>query len=381
MSDPTERLKSAEDGAYLPDQTSIRANIEAGHTAGLRTNRHRPSLGAKVTGVAVAMALAGAVVFLTWAGVNGKFSAGQGGVPGIDASEVDTGMEGCPCPEVDTNDGPAGEGAEPCPCEPTDPSEPVAVEQPVAKLSFTLTSEHEDQLMPTVTLYENGEALLSQPWHSSHGLFGTGRFERSGDTLAVSQDFNVVTFTVAADGCVLTLELSNLPYSEAGSVYTCESGADAASQFWAAAETLDTIDAPWLAHGGLLVTAAMPPSQGSDGTWWIPRPEQITSDSTSINIMVTRTGCASGHTGEIMEPVVSMGVSDIIIRTDVAPLKTGDGAHGYVCPGNDSVAVTVDLPEPIGERVLLDAICLDGPDIDYADCMDGPIRWSPWLGL
>ena len=119
--------------------------------------------------------------------------------------------------------------------------------------------------------------------------------------------------------------------------------------------------------------ATIPVQQGADAIWWLAAPKLVTSDTTSSRIMVSRLSCSSGKTGEIMEPVVSVGQDAIIIRADVQPNPPG----GYNCPGNDSVAVLVELPEPIGNRPLLDAACLTGRAVDTAFCMDGPERWEP----
>ena len=121
------------------------------------------------------------------------------------------------------------------------------------------------------------------------------------------------------------------------------------------------------------VTASIPPQQGVTGVWTLAHPDQVSSDSTSIDILVTRLECSSGKTGKIMKPVVSMGTDDIVVRADAVP-NSGDR---YTCQGNDSVAVTVPLSEPIGNRALVDAACLAGDAVRTSDCETGPIRWKP----
>ena len=39
--------------------------------------------------------------------------------------------------------------------------------------------------------------------------------------------------------------------------------------------------------------------------------------------------------------------------------------------------ITVQLAEPIGERLLVDAACLRGDAVSTAFCDDSGIRWSP----
>jgi hypothetical protein len=52
-----------------------------------------------------------------------------------------------------------------------------------------------------------------------------------------------------------------------------------------------------------------------------------------------------------------------------------DGA--YTCPGNDQVAYTVHLDDAIGDRALLDEVCLEGEATHTSFCTDGPVRWQP----
>ncbi len=99
----------------------------------------------------------------------------------------------------------------------------------------------------------------------------------------------------------------------------------------------------------------------------------MTSRTTSLVLRVTRLECSGGKTGDLLEPVVSSGDNEIIIRTDAAPL----GGGNHTCPGNDSVEVTVILPEPVGDRSLVDAACLQGEAVRTSFCATGAVRWTP----
>lgn len=81
--------------------------------------------------------------------------------------------------------------------------------------------------MPTVTLYENGNARLSQPPFSS-ALPGTGNFKVSGDELYITCDQNAsATFSVSDDGDTLTLKKSSsLAFTKIGAVYKYRSKAE-----------------------------------------------------------------------------------------------------------------------------------------------------------
>lgn len=118
-----------------------------------------------------------------------------------------------------------------------------------------------------------------------------------------------------------------------------------------------------------VVDASVPPLVGSAATWELANAKQVNSESTTLELSVTRAECGSGQTGELLEPVVSMGPRAIVIRVDAAPIE---GAHS--CQGNDAVPVKVALTEPVGDRDLIDAACLLGPAIRTEPCGSGAVR-------
>lgn len=122
------------------------------------------------------------------------------------------------------------------------------------------------------------------------------------------------------------------------------------------------------------VTATVPPQQGASATWVLAEPGEVDSSSTSVAIKVTRLECAGGRTGAVLPPVASLGSRDIVVRADVEPLP---GNVARRCPGNDSVTVTVALAEPIGDRSLIDAACLEGEAVRTSVCAAGAVRWTP----
>jgi len=121
------------------------------------------------------------------------------------------------------------------------------------------------------------------------------------------------------------------------------------------------------------VTATIPPAIGSTAIWVLKNPKNVTKTSTRLELEVTRAECSGGKTGTILPPEVSFGPSGIVIRAAAEPL--GDGSQS--CPGNDSVTVTVMLPEPVGDRPLIDAACLEGSAVRTSFCADGAARWKP----
>ncbi|HAS74262.1 MAG TPA: hypothetical protein DCS67_08980, partial [Clostridiales bacterium UBA8960] len=97
---------------------------------------------------------------------------------------------------------------------------------------FVLEEGDQFVTMPTVTLYENGHAWLSQPPISSFALFSIGRYEMSGNELTVTHDENTsATFEVSNGGDTLTLKSANLGFTKVGAVYKYRSNTDYLSQY------------------------------------------------------------------------------------------------------------------------------------------------------
>ena len=109
----------------------------------------------------------------------------------------------------------------------------------------------------------------------------------------------------------------------------------------------------------------------SEPASWTIDPGAIDPSSTSFTAAVTRTGCSGGETGTVYPPTVEMGSTDIVVTFRVEPL---DPRFDYTCPSNDAKDVTVTLPEPIGQRQLVDGVCADS---EGAACEFGAIRWAP----
>jgi beta-lactamase regulating signal transducer with metallopeptidase domain len=80
--------------------------------------------------------------------------------------------------------------------------------------------------MPSVELFKNGNARLSQPLISSLGMFGLGEYKLSGNEITVTQNESSVAFTISNDGDTLTIKSSNLPFTDVGAVYKYQAKAD-----------------------------------------------------------------------------------------------------------------------------------------------------------
>jgi hypothetical protein len=92
---------------------------------------------------------------------------------------------------------------------------------------YLLTGDDTMTLMPTVTLYANGSARLSQPMISSMALFGLGHYVLDGDKLTVTYDEGATAeFTVSGGGDTLLLKDTNVGFTKIGSIYQYQSRAD-----------------------------------------------------------------------------------------------------------------------------------------------------------
>jgi hypothetical protein len=93
--------------------------------------------------------------------------------------------------------------------------------------TYVLQGEDSFAVMPTVTLFENGSAWLSQPLISSHMISGIGKYKVDGNELTVTHgDACSATFEISDGGDTLTLVSANLNFTKSGAVYTYRSNAD-----------------------------------------------------------------------------------------------------------------------------------------------------------
>lgn len=98
------------------------------------------------------------------------------------------------------------------------------------------------------------------------------------------------------------------------------------------------------------------------------------SDAASFAVLVTRTGCSGGVTGDVLDPHIVSEPDRIVITFTVVALNP---SATYTCPGNTAVRTVVDLDEPLGDRSLVDGACLDGsPAQRTSSCETGPVRYE-----
>jgi hypothetical protein len=90
--------------------------------------------------------------------------------------------------------------------------------------------------------------------------------------------------------------------------------------------------------------------------WW-PDPAKPPPDvaSTGLDVLLLERACASGQppVGRVFAPVVTSAADTVTI---LIPVRSAEG--GQDCQGNPPFALRVELPEPLGERRLLDGSTL-----------------------
>ncbi len=103
--------------------------------------------------------------------------------------------------------------------------------------------------------------------------------------------------------------------------------------------------------------------------WRLARNQDVSNSR--ITVMVTRLGCNSGVTGEVMPPAVVQEGEQTVITFVVAP---GEPAAA-TCQGNPWVRYRLDLGEQWASSTLVDGQCLpDGEAVGTSFCNRGGVR-------
>jgi hypothetical protein len=87
-------------------------------------------------------------------------------------------------------------------------------------------------------------------------------------------------------------------------------------------------------------------------TWTHDPDAEIGPDTTEFTAWVTETDCASGQSSadRIIGPDIEVSADSVVVTFRVRTLL----GIGQTCPSNPPTRVAVRLPEPLGDRVLLD---------------------------
>jgi hypothetical protein len=103
--------------------------------------------------------------------------------------------------------------------------------------------------------------------------------------------------------------------------------------------------------GECVATLVMPPGVGN-AAWWVdPVGGPVEPEATTIKGLIRERACASGRLpeGRVLPPVVSYTEQAVVVVFGVT-----EQAGGQDCPGNPAFPITIELSEPLGDRVLLD---------------------------
>ncbi|MDV2975951.1 UNVERIFIED_CONTAM: hypothetical protein Q9R71_02040 [Actinomycetes bacterium ARC8] len=123
---------------------------------------------------------------------------------------------------------------------------------------------------------------------------------------------------------------------------------------------------------GTLAGCAVQVPDEVNAQWALIDPSGVNASSTSLELGVMGLACASGKTGDVTAIHVDLADGQIAIGIAVEPLE----GEAQDCQGNETVPYTLELGEPVGDRVLIDASCLDRAEQQAPNCSDGGIRWS-----
>ncbi len=116
------------------------------------------------------------------------------------------------------------------------------------------------------------------------------------------------------------------------------------------------------------------PGDTADASWALAAGQAVGPTSRQLQVLVTRVGCNSGVTGEVEEPNVEVRSDRVIVTFAVTP---GDPRSAH-CQGNPAVPFLLALPEPLGDRALVDGQCLTSDDVARTSfCTDGGLRYEP----
>lgn len=103
------------------------------------------------------------------------------------------------------------------------------------------------------------------------------------------------------------------------------------------------------------------PSEFNTVTWRLDPAAPPDAGSTALQVVVQETDCVSGM--EIGDRLVGPQVVMTESTLRIAFAATRPNAQGFTCPGNPESPATVELPEPLGEREIVEGLAI-GIDLE-----------------
>lgn len=124
---------------------------------------------------------------------------------------------------------------------------------------------------------------------------------------------------------------------------------------------------------GLAVSVPTDPEPGDAAVWVTNSSEPPSPESSTFTALVSRLGCNSGVTGQVLHPGIRASETDIIVTFTVEPDPDGGD-----CPTNDLVPFEVYLGQRLGDRVLVDGACSGDEGAGRTSfCDPDGVRWDP----
>lgn len=135
--------------------------------------------------------------------------------------------------------------------------------------------------------------------------------------------------------------------------------------------------ASWLAPATTCVMLALTSGcaffDRAAATWDLAPDQEIDGRTTVVTVLVTRLDCNSGVTGKVNKPTIELTEGELVVTFNVSPGQP-DAA---TCEGNDQVPYDLELPEPLGDRRLVDGGC-DAPEASGTEpCQPDGVRYAP----
>lgn len=113
--------------------------------------------------------------------------------------------------------------------------------------------------------------------------------------------------------------------------------------------------------------------RGDEAVWYVASLDGVSPHSRGLDVVVSRTGCSGGLQGTPEKPVIDVGATTIVVTFRISPHVTG----ADTCEGTAGVPYHVRLPQPLGERRLVDGECHRGSEANAtAFCSPDGVRLS-----
>jgi hypothetical protein len=186
-----------------------------------------------------------------------------------------------------------------------------------------------------------------EEWFPAEALLGAGSAEQAADPAAAA----LRAFLAGPDG-------TSYPFPPTGwhRVYETPTAAvfvapgDAATPWVMVAVELTPDGIRVDRYGQCQARLALPDGIGP-ADFWVDPAVVLGPEATTVAGFIRERSCASGRSpeGRVLEPLVVYGEAAIVVAYAVQQRPGGQD-----CPSNPPFAVTLELAEPIGERLLLD---------------------------